>query len=82
MVLNERFHGVNLNGNRVGVLHHIGDVCRFVFVEEYWEDPSREVLGLWFEDKPNSSLKSSLRLPFWFSNLLPEGPLRKWIAAD
>src|SRR5262249_10416628 len=44
--------------------------------------PDRAVLGLVFEDDPYADHASKLRLPPWFSNLLPEGRLRSWIAAD
>lgn len=75
-------HAVKLGGRRVGTILQRGDVARFVFEEGYWDDPERHVLGLWFEDNPRSSPQAALRLPPWFSNLLPEGPLRNWIAHD
>ncbi len=78
----EAAHPVLLNGRRVGTILQRGDVARFIFDAEYWEDPAREVLGLWFEDDPRRSPQAALRLPAWFSNLLPEGPLRHWIARD
>jgi serine/threonine-protein kinase HipA len=78
----EASHGVFLGSSRVGTLLQRGDVARFVFVEGYWDDPDRPVLGAWFEDDPRRSPQAALRLPPWFSNLLPEGPLRTWIARD
>lgn len=75
-------HAVQLNGRRVGTILQRGDVARFVFEHDYWDDPERQVLGLWFEDNPRRSPRAALRLPAWFSNLLPEGPLRNWIAHD
>ncbi|TWE13673.1 type II toxin-antitoxin system HipA family toxin [Prauserella muralis] len=78
----EAAHAVWLNGRRIGEILQRGDVARFIFDAKYWEDPSREVLGLWFEDDPRRSPQAALRLPAWFSNLLPEGPLRQWIARD
>lgn len=78
----EASHAVLLKGNRVGSILQRGDVARFVFDSGYWEDPNRNVLGLWFEDDPRRSPKAALRLPPWFSNLLPEGTLRDWIARD
>lgn len=78
----ERWHGVHINQQHVGDLLQRGDSTRFLFAEGYWENADRQVLGLWFEDKPGSSPKSSMRLPSWFSNLLPEGRLRDWIASD
>lgn len=78
----EASHAVLLKGRRVGSILQRGDVARFVFDSGYWENPNRNVLGLWFEDDPRRSPKAALRLPPWFSNLLPEGTLRDWIARD
>ncbi|QNG17880.1 type II toxin-antitoxin system HipA family toxin [Rhodococcus triatomae] len=75
-------HTVRLGGRRVGRILQRGDVARFVFDDDYWDNPQRHVLGLWFEDNPRQSPQASLNLPRWFSNLLPEGPLREWIARD
>lgn len=77
-----RRHGVLLGNRRIGVLAHRGDVVRFTLDDDYWSDPDRPVLGLWFEDHPRESPQAALRLPTWFSNLLPEGVLRDWIARD
>lgn len=76
----EASHAVLLHGRRIGSILQRGDVARFVFADGYWEDPSRDVLGLWFEDDPRRSPKAASRLPPWFSNLLPEGQLRQLIA--
>lgn len=78
----EAAHAVLLQGKRVGTILQRGDVARFIFDDGYWEDPDRNVLGLWFEDNPRQSPQATLRLPTWFSNLLPEGQLREWIARD
>lgn len=78
----EAVHAVLLQGVRIGSIHQRGDVARFVFDPGYWDDPNRNVLGLWFEDDPRRSPQAALRLPPWFSNLLPEGTLREWIARD
>jgi serine/threonine-protein kinase HipA len=51
-----------------------------MFEEGYWDDPNRAVLGLRFEENPRARHQSNMRLPPWFSNLLPEGRLREWIA--
>lgn len=80
--MEERRHSVLLSGKRIGTLFQNGDVVRFTFAPGYWEDPDRNVLGLWFENNPKTSPKAKLRLPVWFSNLLPEGRLREWIALD
>lgn len=71
---------VFLHDRLVGWLHRRGDVTRFVFDEGYWDDPGRPVLGLRFEDNRQERYRSHMRLPPWFSNLLPEGRLRQWIA--
>lgn len=75
-------HPVLLMGDPIGSILQRGDVARFRFNEDYWQDPARRVLGLWFEDNPHLSPQAALNLPRWFSNLLPEGPLREWIARD
>lgn len=75
-------HAVLLGGKEIGVLHQRGDHVRFSFLPGYWEDPDRQVLGLWFEDYPGREIRSALRLPAWFANLLPEGRLRELIAAE
>ncbi|MFF0484771.1 type II toxin-antitoxin system HipA family toxin [Streptomyces sp. NPDC004435] len=80
--LPEVFHAVLLHGVRVGTLCQRGDHTRFVLRQSYVENPSRPVLGLRFEEDLTGSYNSALRLPRWFSNLLPEGPLRQWIAQD
>ncbi|MCL9758063.1 HipA N-terminal domain-containing protein [Frankia sp. AiPa1] len=64
------------------MLRQRGDHTVFSFVESYLADDLRPVLGLRFEENLAGSYSSALRLPRWFSNLLPEGPLRDWIAAD
>lgn len=78
----ERRYGVWLNDERVGTLNQRGDYTWFVLSEEYLLDPDRSVLGLIFEQDLTARHASALRLPPWFSNLLPEGRLREWIAAD
>jgi serine/threonine-protein kinase HipA len=71
---------VYLHDRLVGHLHRRDDVTRFVFASDYWSDPNRPVLGLRFEENPRERHRANLRLPPWFSNLLPEGRLRDWIA--
>lgn len=77
---NERRYGVWLYSERVGTLNQRGDYTWFAFSEEYLADPARPVLGLAFEENLRGRHASALRLPPWFSNLLPEGRLRDWIA--
>lgn len=71
---------VYLHDRLVGHLHRRDDVTRFVFASDYWSDPNRAVLGLRFEENPRERHRANMRLPPWFSNLLPEGRLRDWIA--
>ena len=77
---------VHLHGRRVGVITRlVGDKSIFAFEEEYVEDAGRPVLSLAFQE-PSGGLKTDIRpvstrlLPF-FSNLLPEGRLREYLAA-
>ncbi|MFD7897048.1 type II toxin-antitoxin system HipA family toxin [Streptomyces sp. NPDC059743] len=82
MALPETFYAVLLHGRRIGTLCQKGDYTQFLFNESYLDDPRRPVLGLRFEEALRRPYASALRLPKWFSNLLPEGPLRTWIAED
>lgn len=78
----ERHYGVYLYELRVGTLVQRGDETRFNFSADYFDDPARPILGLRFEQHRNQPYRAALRLPPWFSNLLPEGPLRQWVARD
>ncbi|MEV5898348.1 type II toxin-antitoxin system HipA family toxin [Nonomuraea fuscirosea] len=82
MALIEKYYAVLIYGRRIGTLCQKGDFTRFTFNEKYLSDSNRPVLGLRFEEALRRPYSSALRLPRWFSNLLPEGPLREWIAAD
>ncbi|MEU7987813.1 HipA domain-containing protein [Streptosporangium canum] len=82
MALPEKFYAVLLHRRRIGTLCQKGDHTRFLLNEGYLNDPRRPVLGLRFEEGLRKPYASALRLPKWFSNLLPEGPLRQWIAED
>ncbi len=82
MALPERLYAVWVQDKRVGVIHQRGDYTRFTLSEDYRTDPERAVLGLAFEQDLVASHSAALRLPPWFSNLLPEGRLRDWIAED
>ncbi|WP_103564062.1 type II toxin-antitoxin system HipA family toxin [Actinomadura rubteroloni] len=75
-------HGVWLGSRRVGAIHQRGDHTRFVLDDDYRRDPERPVLGLIFEQDLLRPHAAALRLPPWFSNLLPEGLLKEWIADD
>lgn len=78
----DRRHAVLLRGRPVGHIEQRGDTSRIILAERYLADPRREVLGLAFEQEPRRERRSTARLPAWFSNLLPEGRLREWMAED
>jgi len=80
--MREGAYAVWLRDCHVGMLHQRGDHTRLVFDVTYREDPDRPVLGLHFEEQLLTPQASTLRLPPWFSNLLPEGRIRNWIAED
>lgn len=71
-----------LRNRHVGVLYQRGAHTCPTFDVAYREDPDRPVLGMYFEDSLLARQTSSLRLAPWFSNLLPEGKIRGWVAED
>lgn len=76
---------VHLHGRKVATLTHVGaDRTLFAFTDEYIHDQNRPLLGLGFKD-PLGQLVTNFnptqtKLIPWFSNLLPEGPLRHYLA--
>lgn len=74
--------GVWIGDRRAGTIQRVGDRTRFSLDLDYREDPDRPVLGLIFEDRPGRSHVATVRVAPWFSNLLPEGRLRDWIAGE
>src|SRR5271166_4361989 len=61
-----------------------GNQSLFAFDDAYTDDPARPVLSQLYLDA-NGSLREDSRptrvkLPPWFSNLLPEGRLREYLA--
>ena len=76
---------VNLYGETIGTLTHVGgDRTLFSFTDEYIADGNRPTLGLGFKDEYGQlitefAVKQKRLLPF-FSNLLPEGHLREYLA--
>jgi serine/threonine-protein kinase HipA len=82
MTMPENHYGVWLYERRIGTLHQRGDYTWLTFLEDYRHDPARPALGVVFEQSPELRHAAASRLPPWFSNLLPEGILRDWIAAD
>ncbi|MET8650361.1 type II toxin-antitoxin system HipA family toxin [Nocardia aurea] len=75
-------HAVWLYEERIGWLFHHDNYTWFEFIEEYLSDSARPVLGLRFEEQPRAKFAANLRLPQWFSNVLPEGIMREWIALE
>ena len=76
---------VNLYGDTIGTLTNVGgDRTLFAFTEAYLNDTNRPTLGLSFKDE-FGELTTDYRnyqtrvMPF-FSNLLPEGHLRRYLA--
>lgn len=80
--LQSRRYTVKLGDTVVGHLLVRGDWTSFELDERYLEDRNHPILGLYFEENSLHPYTAALRLPPWFSNLLPEGPLREWIARD
>lgn len=73
--------GVWLNDAPVGQLKLTrNDGCEFRLLESYKNAYPRPILGQQFLDDPDHVHSSRQRTPPWFSNLLPEGPLRQLIA--
>ncbi|MCY4551438.1 MAG: HipA domain-containing protein [Defluviicoccus sp.] len=77
---------VLLHGNPVGTLTHVaGERTLFTFAEAYVADERRPVLGLAFKDRFGALIEDfrprRVRLPPFFSNLLPEGRMRDYLAA-
>jgi len=76
---------VMLYGRKIGTLTYLGgEKTVFAFTDDYIKDPDRPTLGLGFKDihgdliTDHRSFKIKL-MPF-FSNLLPEGHLRKYLS--
>jgi serine/threonine-protein kinase HipA len=72
---------VRLGNVHVGTLSLLEDeVSEFVISEDYRQRYPRPVLGQFFEDDLTRRRSSRMRLLPFFSNLLPEGPLRELIS--
>jgi len=82
MPIPENNFAVLLHGTRVGILRRRGAFTRFIADRSYLANPARSVLGLIFEQDLPARHSEQGRLPPWFANLLPEGQLKKWIAAQ
>lgn len=76
---------VRLHGAPIGTLTRVGgDRTIFAFNDDYIDDDDRPVLGLAFKDALGQLITdvrhARIRVPPFFSNLLPEGPLRDYLA--
>jgi serine/threonine-protein kinase HipA len=78
----EHQFGVYLHEDLVATLMRREDRTRLSFLESYIDNPERSYLGLRFEDEGYKPTTKHGRLHPWFSNLLPEGLLRRFIADD
>lgn len=72
---------VEVGGVLVGWMTRHGEGATFDLAPSYLATSQRPVLGQAFEDDP-SPRRTRARIPAWFSNLLPEGPLRELVAAQ
>ena len=75
---------VHLHGRRIGVITRLaGDRQLFAFEQDYIDDPNR-TLSLSFKGRGGGIVTSvrpmTRRVPPFFSNLLPEGPLRAYLS--
>jgi serine/threonine-protein kinase HipA len=76
---------VHLHGRPIATLTHVqGNRNLFAFNQAYIDDPNRSTLSLSFKDQ-FGGLVTDFKpvgqvVPQFFSNLLPEGPLRKYLA--
>ena len=76
---------VRLHGQPIGTLTRLpGDRVLFAFTEAYIADQNRPTLSLSFKDAVGSLIldvrPTQTRLSPFFANLLPEGPLRDYLA--
>jgi serine/threonine-protein kinase HipA len=77
---------VKLHGRQIGVINRLGgDRHLFSFEQGYIDNPNRPTLSLSFKGQEGGLVLPThavtARLPSFFSNLLPEGHLRDYLAA-
>ena len=77
---------VKLHGRRIGVINRLGgDRHLFSFEQSYIDDLERPTLSLSYKGQSGGLVVPTravaMRLPPFFSNLLPEGHLRDYLAA-
>lgn len=78
---------VQLHGRRIGAITRVpGDRSIFTFDDSYAGDSERPTMSLGFKDSFGSLITAArayqTRLHPFFANLLPEGPLRSYLAAQ
>jgi serine/threonine-protein kinase HipA len=76
---------VQLHGRQIGTVNRLaGDHHLFSFQEDYIDDPDRSTLSLSFKGRLGGLVTAvrpvGRRVPPFFSNLLPEGHLRTYLA--
>jgi serine/threonine-protein kinase HipA len=76
---------VRLHGTQIGVINRLaGDRQFFAFEQDYIDDPQRPTLSLSFKGSTGGLVTNfrpvGRRVPVFFSNLLPEGHLRDYLA--
>ena len=76
---------VRLHGHRIGIINRLaGEQQIFAFEQDYIDDPQRPTLSLSFKSATGGLVTAvrpvSRRVPPFFSNLLPEGHLRIYLA--
>jgi serine/threonine-protein kinase HipA len=76
---------VRLHGKQIGIINRLaGDRQIFAFDEDYIDDPERPILSLSFKGRTGGLVTAvrpvTRRVPPFFSNLLPEGHLREYLA--
>lgn len=76
---------VKLHNQPIGIINRLaGDRYIFSFEQEYVDNPNRPTLSLSYKGQSGGLITSAraynLRLPPFFSNLLPEGHLKNYLA--
>ena len=76
---------VDFNGRRIGVITRLtGEKQIFAFEQDYIDDPDRPTLSLSYKSRTGGLVTAvrqvHRRVPTFFSNLLPEGHLRTYLA--
>jgi serine/threonine-protein kinase HipA len=77
--------GVYLHDRRIGIINRLGGARHiFAFEQDYVDDPNRPTLSLSYKGRTGGLVTTvrpvGRRLPPFFSNLLPEGQLRDYLA--